>query len=48
MEEGKMVRLDRRMANVLAKWSIVGKSDTPRLLAPALSWSEANLEEIPI
>ena len=35
MEEGKMVRLDRRMANVLAKWSIVGNSDTPTLLAPA-------------
>ena len=48
MEEGKMVRLDRRMANVLAKWSIVGKSDTPRLLAPALSWSEVNLDEFPI
>ena len=48
MEKGKIARLDRKMANVLAKGSIVGKRDTPRLLAPALSWSEVNLNEFPI
>ena len=47
MVEGKMARLDRKMADDLAKRNIVGNSDTSRLLAPAFSWSEVNLDGDP-